>query len=97
MIEKIQPNVPPGYANNINQAEGRQEVPDAQHRRQVDDPSAEVSLSGDALALQRIMQAANEAPDVRDDVVQAIRDQLEAGTYEINVDSLAERLLPLLR
>jgi flagellar biosynthesis anti-sigma factor FlgM len=96
MIDKIQSNVPASYTNNISHVEGKPEIsPEKSH--QVDGSSAEVSLSSDAVALQKIMQHVKETPDVREDVVQAIQGQLEAGTYQINVETLAERLLPFFK
>jgi negative regulator of flagellin synthesis FlgM len=96
MINKVQPNVPVDYTNSISQVEGKPETLNEKSRH-VDGSSAEVSLSGDALALQRIMQAVKDTPDVRDDVVQAIQNQIETGTYRVNAEGLAERLLPLLK
>jgi flagellar biosynthesis anti-sigma factor FlgM len=93
MINKVQPNVPAGYTNSINQAEGKQ-AGAALPPRPVNNASAEVSLSEDALALQRITQAVKDSPDVRDNVVRAIKSQIEAGTYRVDADSLAGRLLP---
>lgn len=92
MINKVQPTQPTGYTNGIHRVEGKLEA--AQIKAHGD--TAQVSLSGDALALQRITQAVKETPDVRVDVVRAIRAQLEAGTYQVNATSLAEKLLPLL-
>lgn len=95
MINKIQPGSSTGYTNEVNRLEGKGEVtrPKAY---QMDNTSAQVSLSGDAQALQRIFQAVKDTPDIRTDVVEAVRSKLEAGTYQVNVETLADRLLPLL-
>lgn len=92
MIDKIQPVPPSGYTNGVHRIEGKPEV--AQAKGPAD--TAQVSLSGDAMALQRVTQAVKETPDVRVDVVNAIRAQLEAGTYQVNAENLAGKLLPLL-
>lgn len=96
MIDKIQSNIPAGYTNNVNHNEGRPGI-SPEKNRQLDNASAEVSLSGHALALQRIMQAVKDTPEVREDVVREIRNQLEAGTYQVNAERLAEHILPLLK
>jgi negative regulator of flagellin synthesis FlgM len=93
MINKIQPNPPASYTNGVQCAEGKLEV--AQIKAQED--TVQVSLSEDALVLRRMMQAVKDTPDVRVDMVEAIRAQLEAGTYQVNATGLAEKLLPLLR
>jgi len=94
MIDKVPPNPSPGYTNEINRLEGK---PDLTRPNIQSSSAAQLSLSGDALALQRIMQTVKDTPDVRLDVVEAIRGQLEAGVYQVNVESLAEKLLPLLK
>jgi flagellar biosynthesis anti-sigma factor FlgM len=94
MINRVQPNGPAGYSRSVPRGEG--ETGKSQESRQIHGASAEVTLSGDALALQRILQAVQNAPDVREDVVHRIQEQLEAGTYQINAETLAEKLLPFL-
>ncbi len=94
MIDKIQPNLPSGYVNNINATAGAAYT---ESNRTQSTPSAEVSLSDDALALQRILQAAKDAPDVRADIVQEIKGQIEAGNYKVDVNSLADKLLPFMK
>lgn len=96
MIDKIQPGVPAGYTNSINPSEGKAGLP-AGATPPVDNSSAEVSLSEDAKSLQRIMKAVQDAPEVRTDVVQAIQQQIEAGTYNVDTESLADKLLPFLK
>ena len=93
MINKIQLNPPAGYTNGVQRVEGKLEV--AQIKTHGD--TAQVSLSDNALALQRVTQAVKDAPNVRLDMVGAIRAQLEAGTYQVNTVGLAEKLLPLMR
>jgi flagellar biosynthesis anti-sigma factor FlgM len=96
MIDKIQPKLPASYTNDVTRAGGRPGVA-PEKGREIGGASAEVSLSGDALALQQILHAAKDAPDVRDDVVRTMRDKLAAGTYTVNAEALAERLLPLVK
>ena len=97
MIDKIPSNLPPGYTNSINSIDSPREVVIKEGQPESDNVSAEVSFSRDALSLQRLTQAVKESPDVRQDVVHAIQGQLEAGTYQVNAEALADKLLPLLQ
>lgn len=96
MIDKIQPNSSSTYTNEIQRVEGKQEVSKAKVGA-VGQTAVQVSWSEDALAIQRIHQAVKEAPDVRIDVVQAVRSKLEVGTYRVDAESLAGKLLPFLK
>ncbi|GAB4428683.1 MAG: hypothetical protein Kow0031_08980 [Anaerolineae bacterium] len=101
MIDKIQPNqpnqpnLPSGYVNPVNNSKAVAAYSETGSK--FTSQSAEVSLSDDALALQRIMQAAQETPDVRADIVQQLRSEIEAGTYKVDVNSLADKLLPFMK
>lgn len=53
----------------------------------------EAVLSQQAQEMQRIRQAIQEAPDVRQDKVEAIRKQVIDGTYQIREDELLDALL----
>ena len=55
----------------------------------------QVILSSQAQELQRLHQAVEELPDVSAKV-EAIREAVEAGTYEIPEDPLSERLMGIL-
>lgn len=96
MIDKIPSNLPSGYTNSINSVDSQREVV-KKGQPEIDNASAEVTFSRDALSLQRLTQAVKESPDVRQDVVHAIQGQLEAGTYQVNAEALADKLLPLLQ
>jgi flagellar biosynthesis anti-sigma factor FlgM len=93
MIDRIPPNVPAGYTNNARLDNKTGEI--LSNNRPVDNSSAQVSLSDDALALQRLLQAVEDVPDVREEVVQEIKSQIEAGTYRVDFDRLTEQLLRL--
>jgi flagellar biosynthesis anti-sigma factor FlgM len=96
MIDKVQSNFPAGYTTNVNHSERKPGMAD-EKSYQFDVDSAEVNLSENALAMHQIRQAANETPDIRGDVVQGILDRLEAGTYQIDLERLAENLLPFFK
>lgn len=96
MIDKIQSNPSPYNTDGVNRIAGKQEAVSRKFKN-VDDTSVQVSLSDNALALQRITQAVKDSPDVRIEVVNAIQAKLEAGTYQVNAEALAEKLLPILK
>ena len=95
VIDKIQPRLHTSHTGDSLHVEGRSPA-SADKGRRVDDTSAEVHLSQAALDLQRAVQAAQDAPDIREDVVDRIRTQIETGTYEIDAQALARRLIQLL-
>lgn len=51
------------------------------------------SLSDDARILAKSRTALEETPEIRADRVEQLRQQIEAGEYQIPVQSLADRLL----
>lgn len=94
MIDKVSRNVPAGYAREVQSVSETAKTEAAKARQA--DPSAEVDFSKEAQFLQRITQAAHDVPEVRDDVVQAVKSQIETGAYQVNQDKLAENILSIL-
>ena len=52
-----------------------------------------ISSSGDSSAIQRGIQAAMHAPEIRTHRVEELQAQIEAGTYEIDGMALARKML----
>ena len=52
-----------------------------------------VNLSETSKEVQMAKEAMGSEPDVRSEEVQAIKDRIEKGTYEINYDKTAEKML----
>ena len=96
MIDKIQSGLSANHSGDVPHVEGRP-ASVADKGRRSDGTSAEVQLSQEARDLQRLVQTVHDAPDVREDLVNEIRTQIEQGTYQIDVQALARRLMPLLR
>lgn len=48
------------------------------------------------IPLGQIVEAVKDMPDMRCDRIEEIRRRLETGTYQINIDKLAEDLLSYL-
>ncbi|MFQ5859079.1 MAG: flagellar biosynthesis anti-sigma factor FlgM [Anaerolineae bacterium] len=53
----------------------------------------ETILSPDARLMQRVHRAIGEVPDVREDKIAALRQQIQDGTYQIDVEALIRALL----
>ncbi|MEZ4502189.1 MAG: flagellar biosynthesis anti-sigma factor FlgM [Dehalococcoidia bacterium] len=55
--------------------------------------SDSVSLSANAQSIRRVFDAINGGSDVRTDLVERLQAQIANGSYEIDADSIARRLL----
>ena len=52
-----------------------------------------VAMSEQGSALARIHEAVEATPDVRADRVAELKARIQAGTYDVDTDALAERML----
>ncbi len=52
-----------------------------------------VSLSSAAKDIQRAEKAIKELPDVREEKVQELKSQIEAGQYNVNGEKIAEKMV----
>lgn len=52
-----------------------------------------VALSNQAVLLARALQAAEQTPDVRAELVQSLRTAVQDGTYSVDAGVIAARLL----
>ncbi|HHW54839.1 MAG: flagellar biosynthesis anti-sigma factor FlgM [bacterium] len=55
-----------------------------------------LSLSAEAREIQRVKELARQAPDVRREKVEEVKGQIEAGTYKVSGEEIAEKLLSRL-
>ncbi len=64
----------------------------------VEHPTAtdHAALSEEARLLSKARQALEETPEIRDDKVTALRQQVQEGTYEVPVEKLASLLVKRL-
>ncbi len=53
----------------------------------------ELALSGESRIKQRAFQAARQAPDIREDRVDNLREQISSGTYTVTDDEVAEKMI----
>jgi negative regulator of flagellin synthesis FlgM len=52
-----------------------------------------VNLSTTAKDVQNLKNAISKLPDVREEKVQALRDQIEKGTYRVDADKVADKMV----
>ena len=53
----------------------------------------DVNLSTRAVEFNKIKNAINDVPDIREDILSAIGDQLRYGKYEVSPELIASKLL----
>ncbi len=94
MIDKVSGNAATSYTREAQVTRETTEV--NQNKLRASTPSAEVELSTEAQLLQKTMKSVQNAPEVRDDVVHGIQNQLKAGTYQVDHQKLAEKIISLL-
>jgi len=52
-----------------------------------------VSISNEAKDFQTVMKALKKAPDIRQEVVDKLKDKYEAGKYEVKETDVADKIL----
>lgn len=58
-------------------------------------PAVKVELSSRSRELQAALQAANAAPDVREDLVGKVKDQIAKGQYQVDPARIARGILDI--
>jgi negative regulator of flagellin synthesis FlgM len=53
----------------------------------------DLALSGESKIMQRALLAVKQADDIRQDKVNALREQVSAGTYSVSDDEVAETMI----
>ncbi len=56
-------------------------------------PEEKVNLSTKARDIQQLRDAINQLPDVREDKVRELKDQVEKGAYDVNGQKVAEKMV----
>jgi len=56
-------------------------------------PEEKVSLSSIAKDIQHAEKAIEKLPDVREDKVQKLKDQIETGKYNVSGEKIAEKMM----
>ncbi len=53
----------------------------------------EVQISSEALDFQTVLNAAKNIPDIRQDKVNELKQQIDSGTYRVDAHKIAEKML----
>lgn len=56
-------------------------------------PAAEVEISANAQVVRQAASYVEEAPEVREDVVQALKAQIDNGTYQVPSEDIADLMI----
>jgi negative regulator of flagellin synthesis FlgM len=56
-------------------------------------PADSVSLSSDVAAIDAAREAIGALPDVRQEKIEALRREIQAGTYHVPAEKIAEKIL----
>jgi len=77
------------YQRSDNQAAGAEKP----NNNTAGKPEEKVDLSTQAKEIQQARIALSRLPDVREEKVQEIRSQVEKGTYEVNEEKIAGKMV----
>ena len=59
----------------------------------VNTPASTVEVSDQAQEVRRVTKLVNQLPDVREDRIQALKAQIEAGTYNVSGEQIADLMI----
>ena len=79
------------YVNNINDKQKAENTSDKAEKNVAKTDT--VNISDAAKEIQEVRKELDNIPDVRDDKVEQLKNQIENGTYEIKSEEIAEKML----
>ncbi|MGD8343628.1 MAG: flagellar biosynthesis anti-sigma factor FlgM [Desulfobacterales bacterium] len=77
----------------VNQVQDKDKVDAAGQQEQQQAKADTVALSGAAKDIQEAQRKLEAIPDVREDKVAQLKEQIENGTYEIDEQKIADKML----
>lgn len=83
---------PPGGSHRIEGPKAPQAGSAATPSKGTSGGSSRVEVSDSAKQMAELSKLVRQAPDTRADLVSDIKQRIESGTYEVNLDKLAEKL-----
>lgn len=83
---------PPGGSHRVEGAKAPQSTSSSSPVKGSSGGSSRVEVSDSAKQMAELSKLVREAPDTRTDLVNDIKQRIESGTYEVNLDKLAEKL-----
>lgn len=99
MSQKIEGQIPPAAAIRSTSAGGRVQAAGADRSEPVQASAGgdSLRLTGEAASMQTMQRELSSASAVDTARVQSIRQALEAGTYKIDAQAIADRMIDLER
>ena len=96
MSQKIE-GTPPAAVRTTGPVGGRVAPAGAERSRPVEASAGgdSLRLTGEATSLQAMQRELSNAPAINESRVQAVREALQAGTYKINAEAIADGMLGL--
>ena len=96
MSQKIE-GTPPAAVRTTGPVGGRVAPAGAERSRPVEASAGgdSLRLTGEATSLQAMQRELSTAPAINEARVQAVREALQAGTYKINAEAIADGMLGL--
>jgi negative regulator of flagellin synthesis FlgM len=79
------------YIKSSQESEGVSQS--LRHEKQGASPTESVKLSHTAKEIQKIREIVEATPEIRTDKVGQLKREIETGTYSVNADKVAERML----
>ncbi|HEV7269084.1 flagellar biosynthesis anti-sigma factor FlgM [Pseudoxanthomonas sp.] len=96
MSQKIE-GTPPAAVRTTGPVGGRVAPAGAERSRPVEASAGgdSLRLTGEAASLQAMQRELSNAPAINEARVQAVREALQAGTYKVNAEAIADGMLGL--
>lgn len=96
MSQKIE-GTPPAAVRSTGPVNGRVATAGAERAKPVDASAGgdSLRLTGEAASLQAMQRDLSTAPAIDNARVQAVREALQAGTYQVNAEAIADGMLSL--
>ena len=96
MSQKIE-GTPPAAVRTNGPVGGRVAPAGAERSRPVEASAGgdSLRLTGEAASLQAMQRELSNAPAINESRVQAVREALQAGTYKVNAEAIADGMLGL--
>ena len=96
MNQKIE-GTPPAAVRTTGPVGGRVAPAGAERSRPVEASAGgdSLRLTGEAASLQAMQRELSNAPAINESRVQAVREALQAGTYKVNAEAIADGMLGL--
>ena len=96
MSQKIE-GTPPAAVRTTGPVGGRVAPAGAERSRPVEASAGgdSLRLTGEAASLQAMQRELSNAPAINESRVQAVREALQAGTYKVNAEAIADGMLGL--